>query len=78
MLFSFLIPIILLTSLWGLLLTLAHIPGVTLLGEVGTLYLLQFLAIFGTGHPWSGIMVISGVATIAGALFDTYAFWSYQ
>jgi len=40
--------------------------------------LLSFLAVFGTGSPLEGVLVIGMTCSIVGALFDTYAFYRYQ
>lgn len=73
-LFSFSIPIVLFTSLWGLLLVVAQFPWTQSLGYICLSAFVPFLATFGTGNPWIGMVVISTVAAIAGAMFDAYAF----
>jgi hypothetical protein len=73
-LFSFFIPIVLFTSLWGLFLLVSQLPWTQSLGYICLSALLPFLATFGTGNPWIGIVVLSTVAAIAGAMFDAYAF----
>ncbi|MFZ9737713.1 MAG: hypothetical protein ACO3EZ_06865 [Prochlorotrichaceae cyanobacterium] len=73
-LFSFSIPIVILSSLWGCLLTLAQFPWTHQFGGLCLSAFVAFLSTFGTGSPWLGIVVMSGVAAIAGAMFDAYAF----
>jgi hypothetical protein len=55
-----------------------HLPGLGSFGEMATNLLCQFLIAFGNGSPWQGMLVISLVCGFVGALFDTYAFYSFQ
>ena len=78
LLFSFIIPTIVLGTLWGLLIVVAQIPGTHHFGNLSLQIFTEFLAAFGTGHPVDGILVISSVIAIVGGLFDTYASRSYH
>lgn len=73
-LFSFFIPIVLFTGLWGLFLVVAQVPWTQSLGYICLSAFVPFLATFGTGNPWVGMVVIATVAAIVGAMFDAYAF----
>ena len=54
------------------------VPGLDSVGQAGTTQILQFLATFGSGCPFQGVMTIGSACSIVGALFDTYAFYRYQ
>ena len=77
-LLCFVAPITLVAVLFAAFGVLSYVPGLENLGQASTLHLLQFLAIFGSGCPIQGIMTIGSTCSVAGALFDTYAFYRYQ
>lgn len=56
----------------------SYIPGWQALSSEICLAILQFLATFGSGSSWSGVLVIGLTCSAVGALFDTYAFYRYQ
>lgn len=37
-----------------------------------------FLAVFGNGHALQGLIIIGLASSVAGALFDVFAFYRYQ
>jgi len=73
-LFSFSIPIVLFTSLWGVLVAIAQVPWTKPLGHLCLSAFVPFLKTFGTGNPWMGMVILATVTAIAGAMFDAYAF----
>lgn len=77
-LFSFAAPILLLGAAIAGLSLLSYIPSLRLLGQAGVGKILNFLTTFGSGHPLEGILVISGVCMVVGALFETYVFYQSQ
>ena len=77
-LLSFIAPIVVVIVLLAALAGIAYIPGVATIGQAGTTQLLQFLAVFGSGCPLQGIIVIGLTCSLVGALFDTYSFYRYQ
>ena len=77
-LLSFVTPIVLLTVLLAGIFVIGHVPGIEAIGQTGTAQLLKFLAVFGTGSPLQGVMIIAFTCSVVGALFDTYAFYRYQ
>jgi hypothetical protein len=71
-LFSFMIPLVMVGSgLLGLRL-LGWIPGLEPISQAGVHSGLLFLATFGTGSPLQGLIVISGTCAVVGALFDIF------
>ncbi|MEQ8754167.1 MAG: hypothetical protein RID09_11700 [Coleofasciculus sp. G1-WW12-02] len=77
-LLSFIAPVVLFLAFFAFLCTLSWVPGLGTLGQTGANDLLQFLAIFGSGCAVEGLVVISLTCSFVAALFDTYAFYSYQ
>lgn len=77
-LLSFAVPT--LTLAGGLVIAeaIAHLPGLTNLGQAAVKQLLQFLATFGSGHPLQGAVVIGLTCSLVGVLFDAYALYRYQ
>lgn len=77
-LLCFVAPIVLVTALFAALGVISYVPGLETLGQTGTTQMLQFLAVFGSGCPFQGVMTIGSTCSLVGALFDTYAFYRYQ
>ena len=57
---------------------LTCIPGFESIGQIPTDMLLEFLDTFGGGCPIQGMLTIGLVCGFVGALFDTYAFYSFR
>lgn len=75
--FSFVAPILLVGG--ALVISLiGYIPGLQGMGRAIAEPILQFLATFGSGSSFQGLVVISLTCSFVGALFDTYAFYRYQ
>ncbi len=77
-LLSFVAPIALVIVLLAALSGIGCIPGLETISQAGTAQLSQFLAVFGSGCPVEGVIVIGLTCSFVGALFDTYAFYRYQ
>jgi hypothetical protein len=75
---SFTAPMLLMSAVWVSTWLFTCLPGLGSLGEIAIDLLRQFLIVFGNGSPWQGMLVISLVCGFVGALFDTYAFYSFQ
>jgi len=75
---SFVAPLVLVSALLVFALGVGYFPGLETIGQIGTSQLLNFLAVFGTGSPLEGAIVIGLTCSLVGALFDTYAFYRYQ
>lgn len=75
---SFHTPIILLTGVLAAISAIGYVPGFETISQAGAAELLKFLAVFGSGCPFEGVIVIGLTCSLVGALFDTYAFYSYQ
>ena len=75
---SFLLPVLLFGTLLGFLALVSYIPGFFEVSNEGTLYILNFLAVFGTGKPLQGIITLGFTISIAGILLDLLNFYRYQ
>lgn len=75
---SFALPILLLSGVLVGLYTASYIPGFAFIGQTGTTYIREFLAVFGSGHPFKGIFTISCTFAFVGSLFDLFNFSIYQ
>jgi hypothetical protein len=77
-LLSFVAPIVVVTVLLAAISVIGYVPGLETIGQTGTTQLFKFLAVFGSGCPIEGVIVIGFTCSLVGALFDTYAFYRYQ
>jgi hypothetical protein len=75
---SFIAPILLTTSVFISFFAVSWLPGMTGLTLAASGQIKQFLAVFGNGCPFEGLLVISTTCGLVGALFDAYAFYRYQ
>lgn len=75
---SFAAPLLLVGGALVSLSLLGYIPLLEKIGQTGAEQILGFLAIFGSGCPLEGILVIGCACGFVGGLFDTYAFYRYQ
>jgi len=76
--FSFVAPMLLVGGGLVGVSVISYIPGLQTTGQAIVAQLVQFLATFGSGNPFRGLVVISMTCSLVGALFDTYAFYRYQ
>lgn len=76
--FSFITPMLLVGGGLASLFLINYIPGFQGIGQAIGKQILQFLAIFGNGSSFRGLVVIGLTCSLVGALFDTYAFYRYQ
>jgi hypothetical protein len=74
----FVAPFAVVAVLLASLLGVGYVPGFETIGQAGIMQLSQFLAVFGSGCPLEGVIVIGLTCGIVGALFDTYSFYRYQ
>jgi UPF0716 family protein affecting phage T7 exclusion len=75
---SFALPVVLFGSVLGFLTITSYVPGFLALSNQGTLYMLNFLAVFGDGKPIQGIITLGVTVSIAGILLDVLNFYRYQ
>ena len=75
---SFSAPALLIGSILGLLTLVSHVPGFLEVSHQGMLYILDFLAVFGDGKPFQGIVTLGITLSIAGILLDISNFYRYQ
>jgi hypothetical protein len=76
--FSFAVPMFLVGGILLLLTFMGHLPGLQSVTETSATRILHFLAIFGSGTAFRGLLIISLTCSFVGALFDTYAYYRYQ
>lgn len=76
--FSFITPLLFIGGGLMFVFLLGYVPGLQALGGAIAFAMTQFLATFGNGSPFEGLVVIGLVCSLVGALFDTYAFLRYQ
>ena len=75
---SFFLPVLLFGTLLGFLALVGYIPGFFEVSNEGIVYILNFLAVFGTGKPLQGIITLGFTVSIAGILLDLLNFYRYQ
>lgn len=75
---SFALPIMLFGTVLGFLTLTSYIPGFWELSDRGSTYVLNFLAVFGSGKPLEGAIVLGITVSIAGILLDLLNFYRYQ
>lgn len=73
---SFLVPIILISTLVMLLFLIMQIPIAQSVSRAMVEQVLQVLMVFGTGSAVEGAIVIATTCSLVGILFDTYAFYN--
>lgn len=75
---SFTAPLILVGAILISFSLLSYVPWLESLGETGVKQVLQFLATFGSGQPFQGLVIIGFACGLVGGLFDTFNFYRYQ
>ena len=76
--FTFSAPMALTGLLLGLLILIGYIPGCYWLATNCAEKITGFLAVFGSGYPVQGIIVISLAFAFVGGVFDIFNFYRYQ
>jgi hypothetical protein len=76
----FLLPLSGISALLGVLTVGQWIPAIAVANgfQVAWAGAMQFLATFGNGHPWQGLVVICLTISMVGGLFDLFALYKYQ
>lgn len=75
---SFATPALVIGTIFAALLIFGYVPGLTLLGHCGTVQILHFLAVFGTGNPLEGLMILGFAFAVVACLFDLFIFYFYR
>lgn len=75
---SFTTPALVIGLVFGILLILGYIPGLALLGQCGTIQVLDFLAVFGSGNAFEGVMILGFAFAVVGFFFDIFNFYFYH
>lgn len=77
-LLSFVVPVLMLGTVLVVLSAIGYIPGIDILGQIGTEKLVKFLIVFGDGYPLQGLLTIGLTCALVGSLFDLFNFYRYQ
>ena len=75
---SFVTPMLFIGGGLIIVLLLGYVPGLQAVGNAIAMTMTQFLATFGSGSAFHGLVVIGFTCSLVGGLFDTYAFYRYQ
>jgi hypothetical protein len=75
---SFTAPVVLVASVLGILSIASYLPGLMEFGKQSAIYILEFLAVFGSGKPINGMMTLGLIVSIAGVLLDLLNIYRYQ
>ncbi|TAN99261.1 MAG: hypothetical protein EYR95_11155 [Phormidium sp. SL48-SHIP] len=71
--FSFMLPGLVFAAGALALFVMSYIPLCTQIGHAGLHWLLEFLAVFGTGHPLQGLLWLGFSFSFVAVLFDMFA-----
>ena len=77
-LFSFTTPIVFLGGLLLTLWVLSLLPLIAFVGRFGENQVVQFLTIFGSGYPLTGLFIIGATCGLVGGIFNLFNFCLYQ
>ncbi len=76
---SFVFPMVLVGILLGCCLLASLFPsGIEILGNQSAEMILDFLAVFGNGKPFMGVITLGITSCTVGILFDLFNFYRYQ
>lgn len=75
---SFTAPALVIGLFVGILLVLGYIPGLALLGKCGIVQISDFLAVFGSGNPFEGVIILGLAFAVVGFFFDIFNFYFYR
>ena len=75
---SFVIPVAIVGLILGVATLISLIPGLTIFGHQAVNCIVEFLAVFGTGNPLSGVITLGLVSSFVGALFDLFNIYRFQ
>ena len=75
---SFAIPMTIAGFFLGSAFLIGLIPGLGLFGHEATTEVLKFLAVFGSGKPFSGILTLGLASSFVGVLFDIFNIYRFQ
>lgn len=75
---SFTAPVMLIIGILGFLNLTSYVPGFLEVSDHATTYILDFLAVFGSGRPVQGAITLGLAVSIAGILLDLLNIYRYQ
>ncbi|MCC0177521.1 hypothetical protein I4641_11080 [Waterburya agarophytonicola K14] len=75
---SFAAPVVLIGCAIGFFGIIGYIPGFWEVSNQTTSYILDFLAVFGNGKPFQGIITLGITLCVVGILLDLVNFYRYQ
>jgi hypothetical protein len=76
--FSFLVPVFFIRGLLVVLCLFGYVPGLQGIISDVSIQILYFLATFGSGSSFNGLLTIGLTCGFVGALFDIYVYYRYQ
>ena len=75
---GFMIPIVLAIVLLGALSLISRLDLLAIWADLAYEQICNFLATFGEGSAWSGVIMIAIVSAVVGLLFESFNFYRYQ
>ncbi|MBL1174395.1 hypothetical protein [Pantanalinema sp. GBBB05] len=75
---SFAVPLLVLGVLIFCLSLFTWLPVSEAVAQIGLEQLLKFLAVFGQGDAFQGVIIIGSTCSLVGTLFDSYAYYQRQ
>ena len=75
---SFAVPALVIGLFFTILLVLGYIPGLSFLGQGGIVQISDFLAVFGSGNPFEGVIILGLAFALVGFFFDIFTFYFYR
>lgn len=75
---SFAVPITVVGLFFGSAFLIGLIPGLSSFGHEATAEILKFLAVFGSGKPFTGVITLGLASSFVGALFDLFNIYRFQ
>ena len=74
---SFTAPALVIGIFLGVLLVFGYIPGLALVGKCGVVQISDFLAVFGSGSPFEGVIILGLAFAVVGFFFNIFNFYFY-
>ncbi|HEY9879960.1 MAG TPA: hypothetical protein V6D29_16010 [Leptolyngbyaceae cyanobacterium] len=76
--FSFLLPLLLIGSIFLSLFGLTTLSWLMPLSQQGLQQFIHVLTTLGSGDPWQGALVVGLTSSTVGVLFDTFASYRFE
>ena len=75
---SFALPVVIVGLIFTFAVIVSLIPGLIAFGHQSVDSILEFLAVFGTGKPITGIVTLGLACSFVGVLFDLFNIYRFQ